>query len=207
MLLCYCKKKHKPHICTFTHLLEVSSYGSVLQVPWVKQLGALQAQLLAATQKDWQVILEETATAGQFITWTGVIYRDQCHTGECLLTSPAMGVGSLLIFLTSPGLIALRSLCRRGGEAEIYWVLWEFVHVGDAWDIKKWYEGRSQAYSHNRMPFSNALRKSLSPKLFPVTACGRRTGKHRCKGGGWGHRECSSLHKMGEYFFKISQNK
>lgn len=55
-------------------------------------------------------------------------------------------------------------------------------------ETSKWYEVRSQAYSHNRMPFSNALRKSLSPKLFPVTACGRRTGKHRCKGGGWGHR-------------------
>lgn len=35
------------------------------------------------------------------------------------------------------------------------------------------------AYSHNRIPFSNPLRKSLSPKLFPVTACGQTTGRER----------------------------
>jgi len=49
-----------------------------------------------------------------------MVHWAECHIGECLLTSPAIGVGSLLIFLTSPGLIALSSL--RGG-AEIYWVL------------------------------------------------------------------------------------
>lgn len=42
----------------------------------------------------------------------------------------------------------------------------------------------SQAYSHNRMPFSNPLRKSLSPKVFPVTAWGRRTGRDTSQGGG-----------------------
>lgn len=38
----------------------------------------------------------------------------------------------------------------------------------------------SHTHSHNRMPFSNPLRKSLSPKLFPVAAWGQRTGGDRC---------------------------
>lgn len=42
----------------------------------------------------------------------------------------------------------------------------------------------AHAYSQNRMPFSSALRKSLSPKLFPVTACRRTTGRDRCYRGG-----------------------
>lgn len=104
-------KSHK-----HAYLLEVSSCGSVLQVPGVKQLGAPQAQLLTAPQEDCQVVLEETAgdhRQSEFITLTNrVVYR-----GECRLTSPAMGVGSLLIFLTSPGLIALSSL-HGGGEKQ-----------------------------------------------------------------------------------------
>lgn len=48
-----------------------------------------------------------------------------CCTGlnitlrRCPLTSPAMGVGSLLIFFTSPGLIALSSLWRRGRSRDL----------------------------------------------------------------------------------------
>lgn len=53
----------------------------------------------------------------------GGLQRWVSHWGQCPLTSPAMGVGSLLIFLTSPGLIALSSLQRGEGGAEIYEVL------------------------------------------------------------------------------------
>jgi len=92
-----------------------------LQVPGVKQLGALQAKLLAAPQEDGQVVLrdrQQGSPDSQFVTlmkW--LVYGDEYHTGGCLLTSPAMGVGSLLIFLTSPGLIALSSL-RGAGEKQ-----------------------------------------------------------------------------------------
>lgn len=41
------------------------------------------------------------------------------------LTSPAMGVGSLLIFLTRPGLMTLSSLCG-GGEQERFIECWNF---------------------------------------------------------------------------------
>ncbi len=114
-------RSKKPHT-RLQYLLEVSSYGSVLQVSRVKQLGAPQAQLFTAPQEDWQVVLEETAgdhRQSEFITLTNrVVYGVECHTWrEFPLTSPAMGVGSLLIFLTRPGLIALSSL-RGGGERQ-----------------------------------------------------------------------------------------
>lgn len=48
-----------------------------------------------------------------------MIYRAECHTGECPLTSPAMGVGNLLIFLTSPGRIALSSLIVGEGKQRL----------------------------------------------------------------------------------------
>ena len=48
------KERHRN---THSYLLEVSSYGSVLQVPGVEQLGAPQAQLLTAPQEDRQVVL------------------------------------------------------------------------------------------------------------------------------------------------------
>lgn len=49
-------------------------------------------------------------------------------------------------------------------------------------EIRNGAAAMSHTHSHNRMPFSNPLRKSLSPKLFPVTAWGQRTGRDRCKG-------------------------
>lgn len=46
------------------------------------------------------------------------VYCSAGQTAECLLTRPAMGVGSLLIFLTRPGLMALSSLHMRGKQRQ-----------------------------------------------------------------------------------------
>lgn len=114
----------------------------------------------------------------------GVLKGLTVRAGKRVFTSPAMGVGNLLIFLTSPGLIALSSLHGRGKKNR------DFLNHGQVFaavvtnpNIKKRAGLISQPYSHNRMPFSNPLRKSLSPKLLPVTVWGRRTGRDRCKGG------------------------
>lgn len=45
-------------------LLKVGSDGGVLEVTGVKQLGAPQAQFLAAPQEDWQVVLSEEQRGG-----------------------------------------------------------------------------------------------------------------------------------------------
>lgn len=49
---------------------------------------------------------------------------------------------------------------------------------------------RRSTYSHNRMPFSSADRKSLLPNVFLVTSCKK-------KGGGGGRREQKTVSKLG----------
>lgn len=117
------------------------------------------------------------------------------RVSERVLTRPAMGVGSLLIFLTKPGLIVLSSLRgrgerRRGGFIESPSSIYALRVAADPAQnrmrvfvcISVW--AWVGAYSHNRMPFSSPLRKSLSPKLFPVTAWEQRAGRGWCKGCG-----------------------
>lgn len=103
--------------------------------------------------------------------------------GSVLL--PAQRWGWAICWSSWPALVWLHSAAcvEEGRSRDLLSLRGEFTCVVATSDIKNWVGVMSQAYSHNRMPFSNPLRKSLSPKLFPVTAWRRRTGRDRCKGG------------------------
>lgn len=65
MWRCITMAMNEKYTRTHSYLLEVSSYGSVLQVPGVKQLGAFQAQFFTAPQEDGQVVLQTTQSSRQ----------------------------------------------------------------------------------------------------------------------------------------------
>ena len=86
------------------------------------------------------------------------------HSQRTLPTSPAIGVGSLLIFFTSPGFIALRSLDseQKMTGFNSFTNMDSLIIPSRSTEV----DVMSGTYSHNRMPFSRPLRKPLSPKLL-----------------------------------------
>lgn len=114
-----------------------------------------------------------------------VAHRTDCHTRKVGSYQPSNGGGQSVYLLDQPWFDCTQQPeWRRGRKRDELSLRAVFMNVIATSDIKNWVGVMSQAYSHNRMPFSNPLRKSLSPKVFPVTAWGRRTGRDKSKGGG-----------------------